>query len=171
MTLTTHALVGAAAASLFPGNPLLAFSAGFVSHFAIDALPHWDYGKHISSWEIDRDNPINSRLTVDKKFFKKDFVLFCADALIGLTLSVFVFCVWYFHLPPFIISLGAIAGLLPDALSSVFLTTHWPLLRPLQTFHIWIQKGRQLEGVSPLVGLSLQALMVVLFVVLLRWFY
>jgi len=161
MTLTTHALVGAAAASLFPGNPVLAFSAGFVSHFAIDALPHWDYGEYASSWEKDRNNPINSRFVIDKKFFKKDFLLFCADALIGLTLSVFVFCVWYFHLPPFIISLGACAGLLPDALGSVYLTTHWPLLRPLQKFHIWVQKGRQLEQVSPLVGLSLQAAMVV----------
>jgi hypothetical protein len=43
MTLTTHALLGAAAASLFPASPALAFAAGFASHFAADALPHWDY--------------------------------------------------------------------------------------------------------------------------------
>jgi hypothetical protein len=43
MILSTHAIVGGAIASLFPSHPLLVVAAGFVSHFAIDAIPHWDY--------------------------------------------------------------------------------------------------------------------------------
>jgi hypothetical protein len=38
MILSTHAI-----ASLFPSHPTLAVVAGFASHFAFDAIPHWDY--------------------------------------------------------------------------------------------------------------------------------
>jgi hypothetical protein len=41
--LSTHAIVGAAVASLMPDHPALAFASGVASHFAIDAIPHWDY--------------------------------------------------------------------------------------------------------------------------------
>jgi hypothetical protein len=43
MILSTHAVVGGAIASLVPSDPILAAAAGFASHFAIDAIPHWDY--------------------------------------------------------------------------------------------------------------------------------
>ena len=43
MILITHAIVGGAIASLLPSQPALAVCAAFASHFAIDAIPHWDY--------------------------------------------------------------------------------------------------------------------------------
>jgi hypothetical protein len=43
MILSTHAIVGAALASLMPSHPIAAFAAGFASHFVIDSTPHWDY--------------------------------------------------------------------------------------------------------------------------------
>src|SRR5258708_37251023 len=43
MILTTQAIVGGALASLFPSHPIVAVAAGFASHFAIDAKPHWGY--------------------------------------------------------------------------------------------------------------------------------
>jgi hypothetical protein len=43
MILSTHAIVGGAIASLFPSHLVLVVAAGFASHFAIDAIPHWDY--------------------------------------------------------------------------------------------------------------------------------
>jgi len=43
MILSTHAVVGGAIASFIPLHPLLVAVAGFASHFAIDAIPHWDY--------------------------------------------------------------------------------------------------------------------------------
>jgi hypothetical protein len=48
MILCTHAIVGAALASFVPSHPAAAFAIGFISHFALDAIPHRDY-------------PINSR--------------------------------------------------------------------------------------------------------------
>ena len=43
MILSTHAVVGAALASLMPSHPIAAFVAGVASHFVIDSTPHWDY--------------------------------------------------------------------------------------------------------------------------------
>lgn len=43
MFVTSHVLSGAAIGSLAPG-PLTALGAGFVSHFVLDALPHWGSG-------------------------------------------------------------------------------------------------------------------------------
>ena len=60
MTLATHAVVGAAAASLIPTHPFLGFIAGFVSHFAIDAIPHWEYS--LASAKIDKDNLMKCHL-------------------------------------------------------------------------------------------------------------
>ena len=43
LILATHAIVGAATASQIPNHPVIALLAGIASHFAIDAIPHWDY--------------------------------------------------------------------------------------------------------------------------------
>ncbi|NBS68935.1 hypothetical protein EBT31_08455 [bacterium] len=41
MTLTTHAVIGAAIGSLV-GNPAIGFSIGLVSHLLVDMIPHGD---------------------------------------------------------------------------------------------------------------------------------
>ena len=43
MILAAHAIVGAAISSQIPNHPITALAAGIASHFAIDAIPHWDY--------------------------------------------------------------------------------------------------------------------------------
>ena len=40
MLITNHVLAGALVGTLSPG-PVSAFAAGVVSHFAMDAVPHW----------------------------------------------------------------------------------------------------------------------------------
>ena len=86
MTLTTHALVGAAAASLFPEHPYLAFAAGFASHFAIDALPHWDYADYLRSMEWDPAQHLHTDMRLGKDFLR-DLALIGADALLGFVLT------------------------------------------------------------------------------------
>lgn len=56
MILCTHAIIGGAIASLLPLNPAAAAIAGFASHFAIDAIPHWDYPLRSISLGKDADN-------------------------------------------------------------------------------------------------------------------
>ncbi len=156
MTLTTHALVGAAAAQLFPSYPYVAFVAAFASHFAIDALPHWDYT--ILSSEKDLRNPLNNDMRLGKLFFI-DLLRIGSDALLGIVLSVIIFAYGIFHAPLVIVLIGALGGIVPDPLQFVYFKTHTILLEALQRFHIWIQKGKTLR-VHPAFGIFLQVTLV-----------
>ncbi|KKW35846.1 hypothetical protein A2852_02615 [Candidatus Adlerbacteria bacterium RIFCSPHIGHO2_01_FULL_54_23] len=163
MTLTTHALVGTAAAALFPAQPYLAFSAAFASHFAIDAIPHWDYGKWLlRSIVEDKVNPLATDMIIGKDFMR-DLIVIGADAALGVAASLFIFSFWLFAVPPEIVLIGVVAGILPDPLQFVYYKTRWFIFEPLQRFHIWIQ-WKQLEDIPPPLGAGLQAALVAIVV-------
>jgi hypothetical protein len=167
MTLTTHAIIGAAAASLFPQEPVVAFVAGFTSHLAADAIPHWDY--ELASMREDVSHPLETDMVIDKDFFD-DFVQIASDAFIGLALSVLIFNAWLFHIPLLIVGIGVVAGILPDPLQFVYFKTHAKILEPLQSFHMWIQRKSPLP-VPSWVGLGLQCALIVFIVGLLKLFF
>jgi hypothetical protein len=138
MILSTHAIVGGAIASLFPSHPALAAIAGFASHFAIDAIPHWDYPLRSISTGQGADN---RRLKMDRDLLL-DLMLIGLDALAGLALAI-----WLFATPATIgvIMLGACAAILPDPLQfAQSLYPHEPL-NSLQRFHHWIHSRRRLS--------------------------
>ncbi|MDE1924654.1 MAG: hypothetical protein KGH79_00530 [Patescibacteria group bacterium] len=166
MTLTTHAIVGAAAASLFPAQPIAAFAAGFASHFAIDAIPHWDYEP--ASAVKDKHNPLATDMIIGKAFFE-DLAVIAGDALLGLALSVLIFNAWLFHVPLLIVVIGVVAGILPDPLQFLYYKTRSKILEPLQRFHQWIQKPSPI-GVAPWIGVGLQCALVVMVIALLKLF-
>jgi hypothetical protein len=56
LILSTHAIIGGAVASLFPSHPVFIAIAGFASHFAIDAIPRWDYPLQVISVKRGADN-------------------------------------------------------------------------------------------------------------------
>ena len=62
MTATNHALTGAAIAVLVP-QPILALIAAFVSHFILDALPH--FGLDLEAEERDRHKMFRIVLLID----------------------------------------------------------------------------------------------------------
>ena len=137
MILTTHAVVVGALASLFPANPIVAIAAGFVSHFAIDAIPHWDYPLQSISVAKGRRNHLKWERPI-----VQDAALIAFDACVGLALAVGLFSA---HAPVVVIMLGAIAGMLPDPLQFVHsLHPHEPLAT-LQRFHWWIHSKRELD--------------------------
>lgn len=136
MTLTTHAVTGAAIMSLVPQHPILGICAAFASHFVIDAIPHWDYP--IESASINPD--IGATIKYDKAFWV-DIARIGSDMFLGVALSVFVFLPFA---APFVLLLGALAGILPDPL--LFLHTrfrHEPLVS-LQRFHRWMHTKNHL---------------------------
>lgn len=144
MILSTHAIVGGAIASFFPSHPALAVLAGFASHFAIDAIPHWDYPLQSISVGNGADN---RRLKIGAALIG-DLALIGLDACAGLALSLFLFAT-----PAMVstIALGAIAGMLPDALQFVHSVYQREPLKSLQRFHSWIHSKRRLQwrlGVS-----------------------
>jgi hypothetical protein len=89
MILSVHAIFGAAVASLVPTHPVLGFSLGFVSHLALDAIPHRDYD--LISVESDKDREVRFIDIEEKYKLMRDMFFVSSDALVGLFLSFLLF--------------------------------------------------------------------------------
>jgi hypothetical protein len=136
MTLTTHALVGAAAASLFPQHPYAAFAAGFVSHLAADALPHWQEGAvMLRSLQKLPDGTHDMPWGRD---FGIDLLYLGGMTAAGVLLSILIFT-GVLQVPLAIVLIGAAAGLLPDFFHFVYFKTRTSVLTDFERFHSRIQ--------------------------------
>jgi hypothetical protein len=156
----THAVAGAAVASLVPQYPVLAFCAAFASHFLLDAIPHKDYA--IASASI---NPqIGAPIKYDRAFMR-DVVFIGGDALAGLGLSFLVFSP---SAPFLLIGFGAFAGILPDPLQFVYTRLRYEPLISLQRFHRWIHTKQRMKN-SLLLGIVSQALLLLVIIVVTKW--
>jgi len=166
MTLTTHAIVGAAAASLTPGHPILGFCFGFASHFLIDTIPHWHYP--LPSVAKDKNNHLNDDVLVFDKNFPLDLLKMGADNLLGIILALVFFQVRY----PYVFSaafIGAIAGVLPDALQFVYTKwRHEPMIS-LQRFHLRIHAKRDLDD-QPARGVAYQVLIIAISIAIAKYY-
>ncbi len=138
MTLTTHAVVGAAVASLVPNHPVIGFIGGFASHFAIDSIPHWAEGEMLLR-SVDRPTEPATRKVHAGKDLLHDLAVVGLDSLIGFSLSILIlFCL--FHVPLYIVVLGALAGQMPDGLQFLYFIFKPKFMVPLQKFHERIQE-------------------------------
>ena len=136
MTLTTHAVAGAAIISFMPNHALLGVCLAFGSHFLLDAIPHYDY--EIKSASVNPD--IGAKMKLNKNLFK-DMIRIGFDGLFGLFISLIFFGIFA---PLWIIALGAFFGMLPDPLQFVYAHfKHEPLVS-LQRFHQWIHSKNHL---------------------------
>ena len=151
MVLSTHAIVGAAIASLMPQHPALAFVCGIASHFAIDAIPHSDY--RLRSISVSRRS--RSAITLNLSLVR-DLALLTFDAAVGLAVAV-----WLYVAPgsALAVLLGATGAMLPDPLQVAYRLYPKEPLRTLQRFHRYIHSNRKLR--SPL-AVSSQLLFVLL---------
>ena len=148
MILGTHAIVGGAIASLFPSHPVLVAVTGFASHFAIDAIPHWDYPLRAIKLNPKADN---QRLKIDRALFF-DLTLISLDACAGLAITI-----WLFATSANIgaIMLGAFAAMLPDPLQFAHSLHPYEPLKSLRRFHSWMHSKKKLSWP---IGTSSQAL-------------
>ncbi len=151
MTLTAHAVVGAAVITLLPAHPVLGISLAFCSHFLVDAIPHWDYP--ISSRSV---NPsFGEKMRMDRALFLDAARIGC-DGLLGFTLALL-----FFHSlgPAWLITAGAAAAMLPDPLQFVYAHfKHEPLVS-LQCFHLWMHTKKELKK-QPALGVASQLLFI-----------
>jgi hypothetical protein len=131
MTLTTHALAGAALAAFVPEHPVVGFCAGFASHLALDALPHWNYKVRSASL-----NPrIGGAIRFDHDLLVDAFAI-GVDGIIGLLLSLLLFATpsnWI------AILCGMAGGVFPDFLHFVYTRFPREPLKSFAQFHIRIQ--------------------------------
>jgi hypothetical protein len=155
MMLSTHAIAGGIVAGFFPGDPLLGFAAGFASHFALDALPHWDYKLKSIRKETDpmeTDMELGSDFAYDLARISLDMIVGFAGALLFAHVS---------GVSVLLVLIGAAGGVAPDGLQFVYFKTRTVFLKHLQIFHIWIQKGRSLH-VTAWKGMSLQGVLLII---------
>ena len=73
MTATAHAIVAGAIYQAIP-NPTISIPLAFVSHFIMDAVPHWDIG---TSWR--------------SRSKKTTGIFAISDTVLGITLAYFLF--------------------------------------------------------------------------------
>lgn len=123
MVITPHMLVGAAVGSKF-GNPWLVFTLGLLSHYLLDALPHWDYLKGI---EI--KNPDH-------------LIKIGLDFILG---GFFVFLLTYSSEQRFLILIALLGALLPDILEVIYCNFNIKWLRPLSLIHHKIHYPKRLS--------------------------
>jgi hypothetical protein len=157
MILSTHAIVGAALASFMPGHPVAAALVGFASHFAIDAIPHWDYP--LRSQSVRPNNP--GAMTYDLAL-ARDLAVIGADALVGTLLAVVLFASPSTN---WVILIGAFAAMLPDPLQFVHGRYPREPLRTLQRFHVWIHTARRMKNRIALGVMSQLAFVIAVIVV------
>ncbi len=121
---------------------LVAFVAGFGSHFLLDAIPHWDY--HLASATKDEADSLNDDMTIGRQFVA-DLGKIGLDLVVGLALVWWLFAsgadgfqwsIWF----------GAAGGVLPDLLQFVYFKFRPAPLRPLQRFHQFIHTKKRLDG-------------------------
>lgn len=153
MTLTTHAIVGAAAAKLFPEHFLTAFTAGFISHFLIDAIPHWDY--KLRSIKKDPANPLNNDMVFGFNFII-DILHISFDFLLAITVPFLIFGASNLSQAT-ILAYGIIGGTLPDLLQFIYFKWRKQPLISLQKFHHWIHTKKKLTEWKS--GIALQLIL------------
>ncbi len=126
MTAPNHALTGAIIGAVIP-NPWLALPLAFLSHFVLDALPHYDVPGDTD------ESRINSRLFLQVQIIG-GFVV-CA-ALVA--------AVWVVHPADwFVVCLAAFLGASPDLLSVPrFLDVKRNRVDPKDTWWFWRFHGR-----------------------------
>ena len=143
MVLSTHAVIGASLAGALGANPALGFLVGVVSHFAIDAIPHWDY--QLRSVDL---APSRRNLQID-----------AAKILLDLSLG-FLACLGLFggvsgYAVISSFTIRALGGIFPDLLQVVYFASRRRYLARLQRFHQQLQTNKALAG-KPWLGASLQ---------------
>lgn len=137
MTLGTHAVVGSAIGFSFSLSPIAGFLVGFLSHFVLDMIPHWDYTINTSLFDPKKENEVES--------WKKavwDLSKFGGDAILGIIVSFLFFSQGG---TDFNFIYGAIGGMLPDFLQFVYVLFPKGPLKSLQSFHEYVHADAHLR--------------------------
>lgn len=162
MVLVTHAVVGAALGQLLPGGPILSGIIGFVSHFALDLVPHWDYRL---SAVIKGERPGETDRVLSGRPLAIDVGKVLFDVALGALL------IWWFLTSPWesstVIWAGAFGALLPDGLQFLSLKFRPRWLEPLQRFHHLVHSEQDFKT-RPLAGIGYQLLLIVATIMLVK---
>ncbi len=160
MILVTHGFAGALAARAFSWNPVAAMIAAFLSHFALDMIPHWHYP--LRSKIGAPDAPLGERFGPGR-LFARDALIVALDGISGIALSII------FAPPEFewLALWGAGFGILPDFLQFLAHYVPHPALREYHRIHRKIHTRIRLDD-RPFLGIGSQAALGAVILALLR---
>lgn len=163
MILSVHATFGAAVASLVPSHPVTGFALGFLSHFFLDTIPHKDY--ELISIEPDSKGKMNTLDLICRKFqLIRDMLLVSFDALVGFCLA---FMFFYNPDHPWVFLVGAVASMLPDFFTFLYLLfKHKPLVTFFD-FHSSVIHSKLVLKLNQVTGVVVQFFTVALLIAIL----
>ncbi len=151
MTLATHMVAGAAVAKVFSSHPVEAFAIGWISHYILDSVVHWDYPLSITGGE--EHVPINVR-QASKKLIAYDITKVSIDVCLGVIL-VTILARNFDPNNLVVLIAGAIGATIPDFLQFLFGIFKLKILEILQKFHDFMHAKHTLKH-KPFFGISTQ---------------
>ena len=127
MTGTTHFLAGAAVGKITK-NPILAVIFGFLIHFLMDMIPHWDFGYlFCKKWTC--------------------YLMAMSDPIVGIVFFIIVGIVLRFDKKTWALTfLGGLASLVPDASSVLIKTFQIEQLRWFLEVHTMVHTLHRFSG-------------------------
>lgn len=145
MLLGAHLIAGATAGE-YVNNPYLAFAAGIILHFILDAVPHYD-------------------TTDDHKLTFRQITLVAIDGIVGF--AVLYFCYRDFSIHKISYLAGALGGIFPDLLDNVpFWEKAFQKTFFGKKFHQFHARMQQFD-LKPIPGLAIQYIIIVVAVLIL----
>lgn len=167
MTLGTHIVVAGAAGALFLGNPIAAFFAGIASHFAVDAIPHWDWP--IKSIETTGEKSTDGKIGGSLNAVVRDFSVAGLDVFWGVVVlsvaasffNISIFSFWFFAV--------VAGGILPDALQFLYFMVKREPLTTIQRFHGFIHTNKKIPSGRYIVGPLAQLPVVIVSLLIFFW--
>jgi len=157
MTLATHIVTGAAAAKLFSTHPIQAFFIGWLTHYILDSIIHWDYP--VRSFVKDESNPMGTKIALSRPM-----ILDITSVLLDISIGFVIVLLLGADLSMFnmsIVLLGAFGGVVPDFFQFLFGVLKIQPLRILQRFHNFMHHSKNLND-RPIVGITTQVCIVFL---------
>ncbi len=139
MTLATHGAIGAIIVTQMPNHPVLGFCLAFISHFLLDAIPHYDYS--LASLTHNPSDPMETRVRFNRAFLF-DMTKVGGDFLIGCIAALILF--W--NTSSLILILAGVAGgVVPDFLQFLYFKIQREPLVILERLHVWIHTKNRMK--------------------------
>lgn len=164
MTLATHMVVGAAAAKVFSSHPVEAFAIGWISHYIMDSVVHWDYPLSITQGA--EHTPINVR-QAPKKLIAYDIAKVLIDVCIGFIL-IYILAQNFNSNNLTMLVAGAVGATIPDFLQFLYGIFKVSVLRALQNFHDFMHAKTTLKN-RPVLGIGSQVCIILVIGMLLMF--
>ncbi len=166
MTLTTHGIAGALISGVLINQPLIGLPLAFGSHFFLDAFPHRDY----QILSLDKISAGRGVIVMNRgKDFTLDLIRIGFDGILGLLI------VWFFSTLAspgafYLVILGGVLGMMPDALQFIYGKYRFKFLAPIQNFHSHIHTDIRFKN-SLIWGVGSQLLLIILMALFWLWYF